>query len=162
MAILVNGTVYTVVGDTDPIDLQILQADGVTPRSLAGHTNIKVRLKNDADNSVIVFTKDGGKITVLDEDEGEIRVIQAGSEYTQQSVYTYYVDIIDSAGSHIVPKRQELRPKWNVAAEIGVGASPSSSPSASPSISPSVSPSSSPSDSPSSSVSPSFSPSASP
>jgi hypothetical protein len=120
MAIVVDGTVYTVVGDVDFIDLQILNADGVTPRSLVGHTDIKVRLLNDVDSTTIIFTESGGKVEVLDSGEdGEIRIKQDGNEYTQQSLYTYYVDIIDSLGPHAVPMRQELRQKWHVAAKIG-------------------------------------------
>jgi hypothetical protein len=141
MAIVVNGTVYTVVGDVDYIDLQILMADGVTPRSLGSATNIKVRLRNIVDDSTIVFSiLNGAKVQIIDSDNGKIRVKQDGNEYSHQSEYRYYVDIIDALGPHAVPMRQDLRPPWIVAAKIEDD-SPSSSPSASPSTSPSSSPS---------------------
>ena len=119
MTILVDGTVYTVVDDVDFIDLQILMADGVTPRSLGSATDIIVRLENITDNSLITFTEASGKVEITDEDEGIIRIKQDGTEYSQQSEYSYYVDIIDALGPHAVPMRQELRPRWIVAAKIG-------------------------------------------
>jgi hypothetical protein len=141
MAILVDGTVYTVVGDQDYIDLQILMADGISPRSLGSATDIKVRLINDVDGSTIVFSiLSGAKVEIIDSDNGKIRIKQDGTEYSQQSTYTYYVDIVDAIGPHAVPMRQDLRPKWIVAAKI-----PGPSPSVSPSVSPSASPSPSPS-----------------
>ncbi len=120
MAALVDGTVYTVVGDQDYIDLQIVQADGVSPRDLAGNTNIKVRLLQIVDKTTIIFDIIGNsKVEVLDEANGQIRIKQAGDEYTQQAEYTYYIDVIDNIGSHAIPMKEELRQKWFVAPKIG-------------------------------------------
>jgi hypothetical protein len=117
MAVLVDGTVYTVVGSQDFIDLKVLDADGVTSRSLAGRTNLHVRLINTVDNTTIIFTE-GPKLEVTDEDEGELRIKQAADEYSQEGNYKYYVDIVDSIGSHPVPMREDLWPKWIVAPRI--------------------------------------------
>ena len=118
MAIIVDGTVYTVVGDQDFIDLQILLADGVTPRDLTERTGLKVRLLHITDGTTIIFTE-GPKLVVTDQVNGEIRIKQAVDEYSQQAEYRYYVDVIDSVGSHAVPTREDLRPKWIVAPKTG-------------------------------------------
>jgi hypothetical protein len=118
MAILLNGTVYTVVGDQDFIQLQIFEANGTTPQSLVGRTGLKVRLFKKTDGSNVVFTE-GPKLVVTDEDEGKITIKPALDEFTQEGSYVYYVDIIDSIGAHAVPKKEESRPLWIVAPKIG-------------------------------------------
>ena len=64
-------------GDDKPIDVQLLEADGVTPiPGLTGATEIRFAVANFLTDAAALFTrtKTGGHITIVDEPTAMIRI----------------------------------------------------------------------------------------
>jgi hypothetical protein len=109
----VDGNIILRSGSEDPVILQLLQDDGVTPIDLAGISNLTLRLKNISDGTAKTFT--GAKLTVADADNGKIQLAQVAADFPAAAVYEYYVTFTDSGGkAHAVPEDKNYT--WRVQA----------------------------------------------
>lgn len=116
---LVDGTVFVRAGSVDYVSLQLFQEDGTTPISLVGIIRAILRMKsNNKDDSTKSFQSDGvsPQIVFTDEINGKLDYRPVANDFTIKGTWIYYVDIIDSLGSHPVPEHKNYA--WNVLDKI--------------------------------------------
>lgn len=117
----VNGDVTIRVGSEDPVTLQLLEDDGVTPLNqanggLVNITLLTLRLKEEDTGTVKTFT--GAKLTVTDVANSEIQLAQVAADFPSATRYEFYVSFTDSGGkAHAVPEDKNYI--WRVTAKIG-------------------------------------------
>jgi hypothetical protein len=98
----VNGDVEITLGSEDPITLQLLEDDGITPINLTGITGLTLYMRNTDDGSEKEIT--GAKLVVTDAANGKITLSQVATDFPAAASYRYKIKFDDAASkAHFVP-----------------------------------------------------------
>lgn len=98
----VNGDVEITLGSEDPITLQLLEDDGVTPINLIGITALTLFMRDTEDGSLKQIT--GASLIVTDAANGKIKLSQDVDDFPAAAIYRYKINFLDSvAKQHFVP-----------------------------------------------------------
>jgi hypothetical protein len=110
---LVNGDVTIRAGSQDYITWQLLQEDGVSPVDLSTANEVALRLKNKKDKTTKSFSTIDvpQKFLLEDAENGKIQLRPAADDFPLAAQYDFYVDVIDSIGSHPIPEDQNYKLK---------------------------------------------------
>ena len=104
----VNGDVEITLGSEDPITLQLLEDDGVTPIELAGITALTLFMR-DKNGDLKEIT--GANLVVLDAENGKVKLSQDDNDFPVTASYRYKIKFLDAGGKqHFVPDGS----KWYV------------------------------------------------
>ena len=97
----VNGDVEITLGSEDPITLQLLEDDGVTPIDLTGITALTLFMR-DKNGDLKEIT--GANLVVTDALNGKIKLSQDAADFTVAASFRYKVKFLDAGGEqHFVP-----------------------------------------------------------
>jgi hypothetical protein len=98
----VNGDVEITLGSEDPITLQLLEDDGVTPIYLAQISELTLYMRNTDDGSLKEIT--GEKLVVTDMDNGKIKLSHDAADFPAATSYRYKIKFVDPGSKqHFVP-----------------------------------------------------------
>ncbi len=98
----VNGDVQMTLSSEDPITLQLLQDDGITPYDLTGITALTLYMRNMDDGSLKTIT--GASLVVTDAVNAKIQLSQVAADFLTAESYRYKVKFKDASGKqHFVP-----------------------------------------------------------
>lgn len=110
----VNGDVEITLGSEDPITLQLLEDDGVTPIDLTGITELTLFMR-DTDGDLKEIT--GANLVVIDAVNGKIKLSQVAADFLIATSYRYKIKFLDAGGKqHFVPDGS----KWYIFAVYDV------------------------------------------
>ena len=103
---LVNGNVEMTKGSEDPVPLQLMKDDGVTPwGDITGATGITIYMREPDGTLKLVTTG----ITITDGPNAKIQLAHAASEFPDVKKYEYKVKFTLSSKVRFVPDGS----KWN-------------------------------------------------
>jgi hypothetical protein len=98
----VNGDVEITLGSEDPITLQLLEDDGVTPINLSQITGLTLYMRDTDDGSLKEIT--GERLEVTDMDNGKIKLSQIAADFPVAASYRYKIKFVDPGSKqHFVP-----------------------------------------------------------
>jgi len=91
----VDGNTIIRVGSEDPVIWNLLQDDGETPIDLTGQTSVELRLEQlESPFTVKSFSTGGGKISVVSEANGQVKLSQVAADFDIATSYKFYFKYI--------------------------------------------------------------------
>ncbi len=97
----VNGDVEISLGSEDPVTLQLLEDDGVTPVDLTGITVLTLFMRDTEDGTLKEITSN---LAVSDASNGKITLSQVAADFPATALYRYKIKFVDAGGKqHFVP-----------------------------------------------------------
>lgn len=107
--------------DVDPKEWILRQGVNNDPIDLTNATDIEIRFKSKLDGSELVFSISANPTQVFivgDPVNGNVKFIPLNSDFLIPEKFSFYIAVIDSAGSHSIPEgfeyNFEVRPKFGV------------------------------------------------
>lgn len=109
---MANGDIVTRVGSQDYVTLQLKSGDPATAIDLSAAIYVVLHLESEIETKCFSTADVSPKLYIIDALEGQIQLRPAASDFDSVDIYKYYVDIVDSVGSHPVP--ENINYEWKV------------------------------------------------